>query len=561
MRLVRGMAALAISVALTSCAQPSSDHAAAVTPNAVMSSGAMKEPEGDSLRRLRLLTSDQYINTLAYIFGDDVKVDANFAPLPRTEGLLVVGASKAGITESQVEQYQRVAAAVSALAVDRRHRDFIVGCAPADAKGADAVCAAKFLSAVGRLLYRRPLSDALLKEAVDNAGETAVRLKDFYAGLQLALEGMLLSPRVLLVADTAEPDPMNPGRQRLDAYSLASRLSLFLWNAAPDDALLKAAESGALQTEKGRTLAVDRMLASPRLEAGVRAFFDDMFGFDQFTALAKDPMIYPAFTGKMAADAREQTLRTVVDQLIVKKKDYRDLYTTRETFLSPMLGAFYGVPASTWVPYEAPAGDPRVGLLTQVSFLALHSHPGRSSPTLRGKALRELLLCQPVPSPPANVDFSALENPDPRIKTQRARLELHRTNPVCAGCHKITDPIGLALEHFDGSGQYRETEKGAPIDASGALDNRQFTDTVGLGQSLHDSPALSSCLVKRVYSYATGSTMSADDRTTLEYFDTRFAAQGYRLPALLRSIALGDAFVTIRNVPPPAAKTASLSAP
>ena len=150
------------------------------------------------------------------------------------------------------------------------------------------------------------------------------------------------------MADTAEPDPARPGHERLDAYSFASRLSLFLWNAAPDEALLKAAESGELQTDQGRARMVDRMLASPRLETGVRAFFDDMFGFDdQFASLAKDPTIYPTFTGVMALDAREQTLRTVVDQLLVKKRDYRDLYTTRETFLSPMLGAFYGVPASS----------------------------------------------------------------------------------------------------------------------------------------------------------------------------------------------------------------------
>ena len=556
MRLVKGMAALAVSAVLVSCAAPESKRAEPKVAASKPAAGpAMKEPDGNSARRVRILSSEQYVNTLAYVFGDDVKIETNFAPLPRTDGLLGLGASKAGITESQVEQYQRVASAVAALAVDRRHRDFLISCQPADASAADPACAAKFLSTVGRLLYRRPLDEALLKEAVDKAGETAGRLKDFYAGLQIALEGMLISPRVLLVADSAEPDPLNPGRTRLDAYSLASRLSLFLWNAAPDDMLLKAAESGELQTEKGRTRVVAAMLASPRLEAGVRAFFDDMFGFDRFASLAKDPMIYPAFTGRMALDAREQTLRTVVDQLVVKKGDYRDLYTTRATFLSPMLGAFYGVPASGWIPYEVPADNPRVGLLTQVSFLALHSHPGRSSPTLRGKALRELLLCQPVPAPPANVDFSALENPDPNIKTQRARLDLHRTNPVCAGCHKITDPIGLALEHFDGSGQYRETEKGAAIDASGSLDNQTFSDAAGLGQKLHDSPALSSCLVRRIYSYATGGTVSSDDQTTIGYFEKRFSGAGYRVPGLMRAIALSEAFATVRE-PAPATKTA-----
>jgi hypothetical protein len=557
------MAAVTVALALANCAQPASKNSAADTARTSPQNAAAKEPEGASLQRLRILSSDQYLNTLAYIFGDDVKVQTNFAPLPRTDGLLEIGAAKAGITDAQVEQYSRIAGIVAAAAVDRKHREFLIDCKPANERTADRACAARFLSAVGRLLYRRPLTEALLNEAVDKADETADRLKDFYAGLQVALEGMLISPRVLLVSDKSEPDPDHPGHERLDAYSLASRLSLFLWNGAPDDALLKAAESGELQTAKGRARMVERMLASPRLEAGVRAFFDDMFGFDQFAALAKDPTIYPAFTGRMALDAREQTLRTVVDHLLVKKRDYRDLYTTRETFLSPMLGAFYGVPASVWVPYEVPANSPRVGLLTQVSFLALHSHPGRSSPTLRGKALRELLLCQTVPSPPANVDFSALNNPDPKIKTQRDRLTLHRQNPVCAGCHRITDPIGLALEHFDGSGQYRDTEKGAPIDASGTLDNAQFADAAGLGQALHDSPALSSCLVKRAYSYATGGPTGGDDNVTLAYFDQRFGAQGFRLPDLLRTIALSDAFANVRPepAPSPAVKTAGLSTP
>src|SRR6185312_15835890 len=176
-------------------------------------------------------------------------------------------------------------------------------------------------------------------------------------------------------------DPARPGRERLDAYSLASRLSLFLWNADPDDELLKAAESGELMTPKGRAKAIDRMLSSPRLEAVVRAFFDDMFGFDDFAGLAKDSMVYPSFTGLTAADAREQTLRTVVDLLLKKKADYRDLYTTHETYLSPALAALYRMPSGpTWTQYQFPADSPRAGLLTQISFLAVHSHPGRSSP-------------------------------------------------------------------------------------------------------------------------------------------------------------------------------------
>src|SRR4029453_13156352 len=144
-------------------------------------------------------------------------------------------------------------------------------------------------------------------------------------------------------AEGSEPDPEHAGTQRLDGWSLATRLSLFFWNASPDAELLKAAESGALQTRKGLQAQVDRMLASPRLEDGVRALFDDMFEFENFALLSKDGTIYPTFTGETAVDAREQTLRTVVYHLLARRGDYRDLFTTRQTFISPALAPIYKV--------------------------------------------------------------------------------------------------------------------------------------------------------------------------------------------------------------------------
>ncbi len=148
--------------------------------------------------------------------------------------------------------------------------------------------------------------------------------------------------------------------------------------------------------------------------------------------------------------------------------------------MSMNLAAIYGVPTvNGWVPYTFPEGSPRAGLLTQVSFLATHAHPARSSVTRRGKALRELFLCQIVPMPPPNVDFSKLDDPDPSLKTARERLKVHTTNASCAGCHKIMDPMGYPLEHFDGAGQYRETENGAQLDTSGTLDGTAFKDVAG----------------------------------------------------------------------------------
>jgi hypothetical protein len=558
-------ASLLAAMALASCSAPAEKNQMAGAQNAVSKAGlktAMTaEPVNDgSSKHLRVLTEAQYLNTLAYVFGPDVKTEPHFPPAQRSDGLLALGSARAGVSGSQLELYQKAGATVAGLIINPERRGYLMTCKPASDKAADRVCASQFLGYAGRLLNRRPLTPAELARFVDSASTSADQLKDFYAGLGIALEAMLVSPNVIFIAEKSEPDPQHPGQLRLDAYSLATRLSLFLWNAAPDDAVLKAAESGEILTPKGRARVIKMMLASPRLETGMRAFFDDMFGFDDFNTLAKDPKIYPTFTGVTAQDAREETLRTVIDQLLTKNGDYRDLFTTRDTFISPALAAQYRLPAPpNWTPYEFPDGSPRAGILTQISFLSVHSHPGRSSPTLRGKALREILLCQPVPPPPPNVDFSAVENPNSPVKTARERINIHQKNPACAGCHKIMDPMGLALENFDGTGRYRDTEKGAQIDTSGSLDGKAFQDVVGLGKVLHDHPQLTSCLVKRAYSYGTGGPTRPDDKEKLDYFNARFAEQGYKLPDLLRTITLSSAFSSIRETPnpAPAVKTAA----
>lgn len=518
-----------------------------------------KEPETvGSQPHLRLITTQQYANTLSYIFGPSVSVDVKFPPLQRTAGLLSNGAGIAGVTASQLEQFQRAAAGVAIQIVAPNRRNYLIPCAPAVETKADRACATQFVTETGRLLHRRALSDAEVNAYVEQAGNAAEQLKSFYEGLAIVLEAMLISPEVLFIVESGEPDSKDPKQQRLDAYSLASRLSFFLWNAAPDDQILKAAESGELNTKKGRARIVDMMLASPRLEDGVRAFFDDMFAFDEFDALSKDPTVYPFFTGETVADAREQTLRTVVDHLLTKNLDYRDLFTTRSTFMSPALAPLYQIAAPPgWSAYEFPPDSPRQGLLTQVSFLAVHAHPGRSSPTLRGKALRELLLCQAVPPPPTNVSFDLVDNPDASYPTQRHRVQAHLEDPACAGCHKITDPTGLSLESFDGAGRFRDNEGGHPIDTSGDLDGKEFDDVVGLGKALRDSPSLPSCLVNRAYSYGAGAPLRPAERPLLQYFTAHFEKEGFKLPDLLRTIALSSAFSTVTAVKDAAAEEAA----
>lgn len=511
-----------------------------------LSGFAAEASDATSPARVRLISQQQYVNTIAYVFGPTVTVSAHFAPFRRIDGLLANGASVAGVTSGQMQEFQRTAESLANQVVSPANRNYLP-CKPARDDTADKACAAQFVGSVGRLLHRRPLDPAVQARFVREAGDAATELQDFYKGLAVALEAMLVSPDMLFIVDRTEPDPARPGHRRLDAWSLASRLSFFLWNSAPDDELLRAAERGELHTAEGRSRAVERMLGSTRLETGVRAFFDDMLAFEELTILAKDPGIYPAFTGVTIADAREQSLRTLVDHLVVQDRDYRDLFTSRETFISPALGILDGVIAPPgWTRYTMPADGPRAGLLTQVSFLAGHSHPGRSSPTLRGKALRELLLCQVVPRPPPDVDFSLFEDPASSLPTARERLNAHQANPICAGCHKVTDPIGLALENFDGAGQHRDHERGAPIDASGALDGKTFTDAAGLAAVLRDTPALTACLVKRIYSYGIGGPPGkTGEKIVLPELRERFAENGHRVPELMRTVALSTAFSAI----------------
>jgi Protein of unknown function (DUF1592)/Protein of unknown function (DUF1588)/Protein of unknown function (DUF1585)/Protein of unknown function (DUF1595)/Protein of unknown function (DUF1587) len=559
---VLGAAAGAVILAIAGCTHViNGGKSAPPEPTAAHTSNETGPKDSGSIARVRLLTAQQYTNVIRDAFGSDIQVGTAIAPMRRTDGLLEVATASVGVTGGQVMQLQRSAATVAQQVVDNgnldekipSHRAYLVPCMPREVTAADDACAKKFIASTGRLLFRRPLNAQQVTDFVGKARAGARQLKDFYAGLASVLEAMLVDPQFLMIVDRSEADPVQPGRRRLDAYSLASRLSFFLWNSAPDASLLQAAESGEINTAAGRARIVDMMLASPRLENGMRAFFDDMFAFDDFDNLSKDSTVYPKISGTILADAREQTLRTVYDHLIVRDRDYRDLFLTRDTLMSPALASVYGVQSVPgWVPYEFPADSQRVGILSQVSFLAVHSHPGRSSATLRGKALRELLLCQKVPSPPPNVDFSIVEDPKANFHTARERLTAHRSNPVCAGCHKITDPIGLALENFDGGGQYRLSERGVEIDASGSLDGKEFKDPVGLAHAVHDHPALPTCLVKRMYSYGTGGPLSEADKPQLAYLDASFKAKGYRVPDLLRAIALSSAFSELAEAPAPA---------
>jgi hypothetical protein len=492
---------------------------------------------------VRLVTQEQFANSITAIFGADVLPSLRFPPLKRVEGLSSLGSASAMVTPGAFEQFDAVARAIAGKVTDEQHRAFLIGCSPAEESAGGRTCARRFLERTGRLVFRRPLSSPELDLYTRIADEAAKQGGGLYDGIAFALSGMLVSPKALLVAETTEADPRTTGR-RPDGYAKASRLSLLLWNAFPDDALLTAAAAGELHSAAGLTRQIDRMLASPRAEVGVRAFFKDWMLYDGFDTLTKDSVIYPAFTRRIAADAEEQALRTIVHH-VRSERDYRDIFTTRDIFVSRELGPIQNLAIdqrNAWELRRLPADSPRAGILTLPAFLALHSHPGRSSVTLRGKALREIFMCQHVPPPPPNVNFSIVEDPTHVRSTGRERVAAHLENAACAGCHKITDPIGLALEKFDGAGQFRLTENGQTIDTSGELGGVKFGDAIGLGQAVRNDPATAQCLVSRLYAYSLGKPLGEAEEARMEVLAQSFAQAKYRYNALLRMIVLDETF-------------------
>lgn len=541
--LVLGLAA--VPLLLAGCTTKQGEASAGVTSSAPPATTL--DASLGNIVAMRRLTEAQYRNSIRDIFGPDIQVAGRFEPIVRpAHELIASGAVEASISPSGLENFDAMGRNIARQVFDKEHRSQFVPCKPRDEAAPDAGCAEDVLTPLGRYLFRRPLTKDEQAFFVKLAGEGAAPTKSFYGGLELALAAMLVSPQFLYVMETSETDPTTSEGRRLDNFSTASRLSFLLWNSTPNETLLSAAEAGKLTDPAERLAIAQTMVNSPRLEQGVRAFFSDMLMFEKYDSIAKDPVVYPYFNQDVAQALPEQMLRMIVDHLLTRSGDYRELFTTRRTFMTRALGGLYQVPVARsdgWVPYEFGPESDRVGLLGQAGFLAMYSHSGRSSPTLRGRAVRELLMCQPVPDPPGNVNFTAVQEVgNQSMPTARIRLNVHNTDEVCAGCHLITDPIGLPMERFDGIGAVRTHENGAEIDISGSLDGMDFTGVSGLGKTMAASPDTTLCVTSRMLSYATG-LGSESVSPHVEPLEQQFAAEGYGIRALfLKAATMPEAY-------------------
>lgn len=529
MRRVLGALALAVIAGCGEADRPPVDPPAPVDPAAVDF-----EPGPAAMRRL---TAAQYAAVVADLFGDDVVPPARLEPDTRAAGSLALGATVTAVSERGAELYDEAAFSLArqALAPERRAR--WVACEPAGVRDDD--CAGAALAKLGRRAWRRPLVDTELSRLVALAGRAAETLGDFYAGLEFGFAAVLGSPHFVYRVEV--------GEGRLDAFALASRLSFFLWNVGPDEALLDAAAAGRLDTAEGLRVEVERLAADPRVRAGVRAFFADLFELDRLGALSKAPELFPHFDETLGPSAREETLAGVERLVVDERGDYREVMTSRRTVVDGKLASVYNVRAPAregFAEVMLPADGSRVGLLGQVSVLALQSHPVSTSATLRGKFVRKVLLCQTIPDPPAGVDTSIPE-PSGMAPTLRDRIEEHLEAPECAGCHRVTDGIGLALEHFDGIGRFRVSDNGHAIDATGDLDGVAFDGPVELAAAIAAHPRFAPCVVERLYRYGLGREPSSGEAAMVEALAGRFVSDGHDVLGAMVELATSPAFVRV----------------
>lgn len=489
------------------------------------------------------LTRAQYTNAMRDLFGAEVVVPSAIEPDVAVDGLDAVGASESTVSSRGIEQYEAAAFAIgNQISSDPKLRSRIVPCAPAG--NADAACARTFVTAIGPKIYRRPMTEPEIAGVVGIVTNAGTALSSFDKGIAYGIARMLQSPHFLYRVSKGEPDPANPGKRRHTAYELVVRLSFFLWNSIPDDALYELAKSGQVFDHDRLSEEVERMLASPKARDGVRTFVRDWLRLADLDNLTKDTKLFTTYTSELGASAREETLRVFESLVFDDDADIRDFMTTRKTFVTPKLASMYQVLAplaSGYAAIELPESGERRGYLGHLSFLAQNAHPTSSSATLRGKFVREKLLCSPIPVPPVNLN-TGFPEPSANARTLRERAVIHFAEPSCSGCHKLMDPIGFGLETFDGIGRTRTKENGALIDTKGVLDGTPFEGPASLAQAIHDHPAFPKCITRNVYRYAMGSEVATPEEATLTALHERFVATRYRMKALLAAVATSPAF-------------------
>jgi hypothetical protein len=427
-------------------------------------------------------------------------------------------------------------------------RRAIFVCEPGKPEGLPRQCATKILSKMARRAYRRPVTKADVDTLLEFFEKGRRESGSFDAGIQFALERILVDPDFLLRVQ--RDPPTGSGPHRLSDIELASRLSFFLWSSIPDERLLDLAERDELSKPAILEQQVRRMLADPRAASSlVDDFAAQWLNLRRVAEVVVHPDFYPDFDDNLL-DAFKQETELFIASTLREDRSVSDLLRADYTFVNERLARHYGIPGIYGTRFRRvtlPNPDQRGGLLAHGALLATTSYPDRTSPVLRGKWLLDNIFGVYVPPPPANVNTTLPEiRPGTVPPTIRERLAQHRASPVCASCHSVIDPPGFALEHFDAIGGWRDTdEAGKPVDATGTtVSGASVEGLAGLRAFLLRRPdQFPTTVTEKLLAYALGRRLEYYDRPAVRQIVRAAAAGDYRWSSLILGIVNSPTFL------------------
>ncbi len=433
---------------------------------------------------------------------------------------------------------------------DTPSRKAIFMCRPVGA-ATETPCARRIVSALARRAFRRPATaedvTVLLRHYA--AGR---RGGSFDTGIQRALEAVLVDPEFLFRIER-NPLSATPGRAyRVSDLELASRLSFFLWSSVPDEELLAAAEAGRLRSPAVLDAQVRRMVQDPKSNAMMQNFFGQWLWLRNLARATPDAKEFPEFDDSLRGAFRREA-ELFLESQVREDRSVFELLTAPYTFVNETLARHYGIPGvygSHFRRVQLP-DDRRAGILGMGAVLTVTSYPNRTSPVLRGKWLLDTLLGVPPPAPPPNVPPFPENADGVRPASVRARMELHRKNPVCATCHAQLDPLGFALENFDAVGHWRIDDAGTPVDSSGALPSgAAFSGPADFRRALmshRDAFALN--VTQKLLTYGLGRGVESWDMPAVRQIAREAATDEFRWASLVKAIVTSTPFQMRKAAP------------
>jgi hypothetical protein len=404
-----------------------------------------------------------------------------------------------------------------------------------------AACPRRIVTDFARRAFRRPVSQGELQPYLKLVRDARAQGSAFNEAIGVGLQAVLVSPDFLFRIETEEPvgkGAVADESRRLTQFTLAARLSYFLWSSTPDDELLRIAEQGTLRKPEVLQAQVRRMLKDPRAKALVDNFAGQWLELRRLESVTPDREKFPMWDDYLRMSMRQET-ELFFENIVRQDLSVLDLLDAKYTFLNEKLANFYGIPGVQGADFRKVdlTGTQRGGVLTHASVLTVSSYATRTSPVLRGKWILENLLNAPIPPPPPNVP-ALDEEKIGASGSMRTQMEAHRANPVCASCHSKMDPLGFAFENFDGIGHWRTQDGKFPIDASGTLpDGRSFKGPDELKTILKsDKTVFAECVTDKLLTYALGRGLERYDRRTVKQIAEHAAAQDYRFSSIVLEI-------------------------